>query len=301
MGQIASKNFYQIIHAMASIEINKATIEYSEYGRGESLIFVHGSTSDYRTWQPQLSDFSNNFRTINYSRRYHWPNEEIPEGADYAMQEHVQDLESLLRKLDATPAHLVGHSYGAFLCLLLAMKRPSLIRTLVLAEPPVLTLFTSNTPQPLELIKLFLSRPRTAMAILKLGIKGIEPAKKAAKQGDIEEVSRLMGNAILGQEFYNRLSESRREQIRANTIKAELLGSGFAPLEPAELREIEIPTLLVNGEKSPDFFHRFIDRIEELIPDTKRINIEDASHIMHEDNAEAFNRKVLKFLTGERA
>ncbi len=281
---------------MTSIRINNTSFEYSEYGNGEPVVLVHGSTSDYRTWQDQINDFSNHFRTITYSRRYHWPNEKIPEGADYRMSEHVNDLEILLQKLDAVPAHLIGHSYGAFLCLLLAIKNPSLIQTMVLAEPPVITLFVSNTPKPLELLTLFLKRPLTAIAILKLGMKGIEPAKKAAKRDDIEEVSRLMGRAILGEEFYNQLSESRREQVRVNTIKAELLGSGFAPLRPEELREIEIPTLLVNGEKSPNVFHQLSHRLKELLPHTKRVQIPNASHIMHEDNTEAYNKNVMSFL-----
>ena len=282
---------------MTSIRINNISLEYSEYGNGEPVVLVHGSTSDYRTWQDQINDFSNHFRTITYSRRYHWPNEKIPEGADYRMSEHVNDLEIMLQKMDAVPAHLIGHSYGAFLCLLLAIKNPSLIQTMVLAEPPVITLFVSNTPKPLELLTLFLKRPLTAIAILKLGMKGIEPAKKAAKRDDIEEVSRLMGRAILGEEFYNQLSESRREQVRVNTIKAELLGSGFAPLRPEELREIDIPTLLVNGEKSPNVFHHLSDRLEELLSHTKRVQIPNASHIMHEDNTEAYNKKVMSFLT----
>jgi hypothetical protein len=49
------------------------------------------------------------YRTIVYSRRFHWPNEAIREGTDYSMTEHVDDLRALLRSLDAAPAHLVGH------------------------------------------------------------------------------------------------------------------------------------------------------------------------------------------------
>ena len=38
------------------------------------------------------------------------------------MPAHVDDLNALHHTLDAVPAHLVGHSYGAFLCLLLAIR-----------------------------------------------------------------------------------------------------------------------------------------------------------------------------------
>ncbi len=48
------------------------------------------------------------------------------------------DLAVLLKALGAYPAHVVGHSYGAYTALILAMKHPELVRSLVLAEPPLL-------------------------------------------------------------------------------------------------------------------------------------------------------------------
>ena len=203
----------------------------SKAAAGEPLVLVHGSASDYRTWHAQRDAFAKRFRVITYSRRYHWPNEPILEGADYSMAEHVGDLRALLRSLGTTPAHLVGHSYGAFVCLLLAIESPHLVRTLVLAEPPVITLFVSNTPKPLELLKLLVTRPRTAAAIIKLGAMGLGPATAAAERGDMEEVMRLFGTAALGREVYQRMSDERKEQVRVNLIKAEFLGSGFPPLE----------------------------------------------------------------------
>ena len=76
---------------------------------------------------------------------------------------------------------------------LLAVKEPELVRTLVLAEPPVITLFVSNTPKPLELLKLLATRPRTAIAIMKFGAKGIAPATAAAKRDEAKKAMRLFG------------------------------------------------------------------------------------------------------------
>lgn len=277
-------------------EIDGTQFEYFEDGSGEPLVFVHGSASDYRTWQFQRDEFAKRFRTIVYSRRYHWPNELISEGADYSMAEHVDDLEATLRSLDATPAHLIGHSYGALVCLLLAMRAPHLVRTLVLAEPPAITLFVSNTPKPLEILKLLVSRPRTAVAIIKLGAMGLGPATTAARRDDMEGAMRLFGTAALGREAYRRLSEARKEQVRANLIKAEFLGSGFPPLEAQQLRGVRSPTLLMTGQSSPRVFHRLADRLEELLPHTERAGIPAASHIMHEDNDPAYNDAVFSFI-----
>jgi pimeloyl-ACP methyl ester carboxylesterase len=285
---------------LTSITQNGYHFEYVERGSGEPVVLVHGSASDYRTWQAQQDEFAQHFRTIRYSRRYHWPNDKIIEGADYSMTEHVEDLRALLRSLNATPAHLVGHSYGAFVCLLLAMREPGLVQTLALAEPPAITLFVSNQPKPAEILRLLVSRPRTAIAILNFGSRGVTPATEALQQDDRETALRLFGRATLGREAFDRLSKSRFDQVRDNFIKAELLGSGFAPLNAGELRTLQVPTLLLNGQESPRLFHRLMDRVEELLPHARRVEIPSAGHIMHEDNPAAYNEAVLSFLTAHR-
>ena len=283
---------------MTTFDVNGYTFKYIEDGKGEPAVLVHGSASDYRTWQAQQDHFANDFRTITYSRRYHWPNEPIPEGADYVMAEHVQDLEALLCHLDAAPAHLVGHSYGALICLELAMQAPERVRSLVLAEPPAVTLFVSNSPRPLELLKLLVTRPRTAVGIIKFGAKGIDPATAALERNDTAEALRIFGKASLGDATFRTLSEARLQQARANFIKAELLGSGFPPLHDEQLRSIQAPTLLLCGQSSPRLWHRLTGRLQELLPRTERTEIPGASHIMHEDNAAAYNAVVLSFLSG---
>jgi non-heme chloroperoxidase len=285
---------------MARLHIDGASFEYVDGGSGEPVVFVHGSCSDHRTWQRQQDEFSKRFRAVTYSRRYHWPNERIHGGIDYSMTEQVDDLQTLLRSLDTAPAHLVGHSYGAFLCLLLAVRQPALVRTLVLAEPPVLPLFVSIPPGPAEILKLLASRPRTALAIMKFGATGIGPATAAFKRNDMESGMRHFGIAVLGRDVYCRLDASRLEQTRANLIRAELLGSGFAPLSSDQVRSVEAPTLLVTGQRSPGLFHRLTDRLEELLPHAERIEVPAASHLMHEENASAYNTAVQSFLATHR-
>ncbi|MEJ2720791.1 MAG: alpha/beta hydrolase [bacterium] len=287
---------------MASVDINGARLEYFEDGRGDPLVLVHGSASDYRTWHLQRGEFAEHFRVITYSRRYHWPNAPIEKDADYSMAGHVSDLLELLHFLGTRSVHLVGHSYGAYLCLVLATKEQRLVSSLVLAEPPAITLFVSDPPKPLELLKLLATRPRTAAAIIKFGAKGVAPASKAFRSGDIETGIRTFGDAVFGRGRYRKLPESRKAQVHDNiaNVEAELLGSGFMPLDTDQIRNIEIPTLLVNGEESIDLFHRLTDRLEELLPHTERVEIPGASHMMHENNASAYNAAVLAFIRKHR-
>jgi pimeloyl-ACP methyl ester carboxylesterase len=285
---------------MAGRNVNGAQLEVVERGDGDPVVLVHGSASDYRTWQSQLDDLGDDYRVIAYSRRYHWPNAPIPDDADYSMREHVDDLAALLGSIDASPVHLIGHSYGAFVALLLALRAPGSVRTLVLAEPPVITLFVSNEPRAAEILRLLVTRPRSALAIMSFGATGLRPATVAARRGDMEEAMRTFGRAVLGAETYDGLSPARREQSNANAIRAEFLGSGFPSLDDDELGQMRAPTLLIGGQRSRPLFHRLLDRLEELLPRCERIEIPAASHNIHEDNAPAYTEAVRSFLSAHQ-
>ena len=281
---------------MHSIALNGYQFQAIKNGAGAPLVFVHGSASDYRTWHRQQKALANEYATLAYSRRYHWPNQPIAEGDDYAMTQHVEDLESILNSLDSGPVHLVGHSYGALVCLLLAIKNPRLIRSLVLAEPPAFTMYVSDPPKPMEMVKLFLTRPQTAGALVKLWVSGMGPATTAMESNNKEKAMEAFGKAALGSHAYAGLSEARKEQIRANLIRAEFVGSGFPPLDQEKIRHIKVPTLLISGHHSPRLFHHLLDRLHELIPHSERSVIREASHIMHEDNAADYNAAIRSFL-----
>jgi pimeloyl-ACP methyl ester carboxylesterase len=281
-----------------SVPVGDADLAVVERGSGEPVIFVHGGISDWRTWRPQLEGLSGRWRTIAYSRRYHWPNEPIPEGADYVMTPHVRDLATLIRSLGAAPAHLVGNSWGAFVCLMLARREPELVRSLVLEEPPVIPLFVSTPPRPTELLRVLLTRPRTALGILDFGARIAGPATEAFRRGDDREALRRFVYGVLGREAYEALPEERKEQMSQNLrpLRAVFLGSGFEPFSDADVRAVRAPTLLLTGERSPAFMRRLTDRVEELLPDVRRVEIRGASHAMHEEQPAAVNRAIAEFL-----
>ena len=278
------------------MNVRGAALAFEEAGKGDPVVFVHGSVSDLRTWAYLLPRFAGGYRAIAYSRRHHWPNAPIPPAADYDMREHAADLEAFLRTADAFPAHLVGHSYGAYTALLLALEKPSAARSLILAEPPALPLLVSVPPRPGDLLRLMVTRPRAALAVLKFVGLGVGPATAFLKRGDPESAIRAFGRAVLGRRVFEGLSEDRRAWVRDNLIEAEFLGSGFPALDEARLRRLRTPTLLLGSANSPGLFELILDRLEELIPGVERAEIADASHIMHEDNPEAFLRITSEFL-----
>jgi pimeloyl-ACP methyl ester carboxylesterase len=283
--------------------VNGATLAYREVGRGEPVVFVHGTASDLRTWEQQWPVLGRSHRAIAYSRRFARPNADISRDDDDPMLTHVEDLAQFLRAVDAAPAHVVGHSWGAFVSLLAAARHPELIRSLVLAEPPALTLFVSTPPRPSELLRLFMTRPRTAMAILKFGAGTIARAESAFRAGRDDDAMQIFARGVLGKEAFEATSTARKEQMRENlgAARAQLLGAGFPPLADDEVRSIGMPVLLMTGEDSPAVFLRVCDRLEELLPHAKRIEIPGGTHSMHEQNPTAVNAAIAAFIERSRA
>jgi pimeloyl-ACP methyl ester carboxylesterase len=235
---------------------------------------------------------------VAFSCRYYYPNEAISGDADLSLDTLVDDLAGFLGALHLAPAHLVGASNGAFACLLLALRQPKLVRTLVLAEPPVLPLLgVSVPPSPLELLKLLARDPKTGMAVIKFGARGIGSARRAFARGDDERGLQMFTTAVLGREAVANMTALARQQMHDNVtpFKARLR-AGFPTFSETDARSIETPTLLVTGDNSAPVLHRITDRLERSMPRVERVDIRNASHLMYEDNAEAFNDAVLDFL-----
>ena len=212
-------------------KVNGTTLAYREQGEGEPVVFAHGGISDLRVWDHQLPAVGESYRAISYSRRYARPNEDIAPGAPDPWEPHVDDMAAFLQEIGAAPAHLVGNSQGAFICLLTAMKYPEVVRSLVLEEPPVIPLFLSVPPRPMEVLRLFATRPRTAIALVGFVNGTLGPVKKALERDDDDEALRLFLTSVLGREFYERLPEESVQRARENfsTFRAFLLADTEFP------------------------------------------------------------------------
>ncbi|MGI8731529.1 MAG: alpha/beta fold hydrolase [Solirubrobacteraceae bacterium] len=283
---------------LCTAQIPGAELAYREAGEGEPVILVHGTGSDIRCWEAQVPVLSGGHRVIAYSRRYAPPNVDIPAGADDRMHPHVDDLLAFMDAIDAAPAHLVGHSWGAFIALLAALRRPDRVRSLVLAEPPVVSLFLSNPPRPGEVARVLARRPRTGLALLRFAGGTLAPVQKALRRGDDEGAMQRFVDGVIGPAGLARLPEGRLEQARDNvaTFRAQMLGAGFPPLSEDDVRSVRAPTLLLTGRDSPAFLLRLSDAPERLLPDARRAEVPAASHAMQEENPGAFNAAVVEFL-----
>ncbi len=172
------------------------------------------------------------------------------------------------------------------------------MRSVVAAEPPILPLLgVSVPPTPWQLLRLLVTDPVTGVKLVRFGAKVIGPARRALERGDDQLGLDTFVAGVLGERAFAELPDAIYQQARDNVaaFKAQLL-AGFPEFAAADARQITAPTLLITGESSSPVLHAVTDRLARLLPESERVDFEDASHLMYLDRPEAFNRAVLGFL-----
>lgn len=298
--QLATVRGLPVPSDVRTVEIEGATVAYRESGTGEPVVFVHGSISDLTTWDAQIPAIGSGYRAIAYSRRYAWPNDDLPTGEPDLIGRHVTDLLAFLRAVDARPAHVVGNSFGAVVALTAAIREPSAVRSLVLEEPALAALVVGAPPTPRRILRSLVRRPLLTLSMLRFGATTLLPATRLAHRLDVDQSIAAFARGVLGNQEYAALPEKIRRHMTANSgthLGQLLAGGGFEPISEAEIRSVTTPALLVRGARSPGNFRRLAHLTASLLPDAREVDIPDASHGMHFENPSAVNTAILSFLT----
>ena len=279
------------------VAVNGVELACSQRGAGEPVVFVHGGLSDIDYMESIAARFADQFRAIAYSRRFAWPNPPLADSVQDPIATHVTDLAELLSSLAGAPAHVVGHSWGASVCLLLAATRPELVRTLTLIEPEVFAVFTGSPPSVGKILHLTVTRPRVAWIVIRAAA-GAQPIRNAYRRGHDQEAVRLAINWINGFDAFSELSQADRTHVLANVAfsRAGAL-AGPVKLSAEDARRIDSPTLLVVGERSPKVMRLSVAELNGLIKRSEVCVIPNASHGMISQNPGALDAAIRSFMS----
>jgi pimeloyl-ACP methyl ester carboxylesterase len=112
------------------VQLGEVRAWYAEHGDGEPLALLHPGGADARAWAPNLDALAAHFHVYTPERRGHGRTADLEGPFSYELM--ARDTVAFLEQVAGGPAHLVGHSAGANVALLVALRRPDLVRRLVL-------------------------------------------------------------------------------------------------------------------------------------------------------------------------
>ena len=274
---------WELPAGVRAVQVNGYEMAYVERGAGVPLILVHGSLIDYRSWVAQMEPFGASYRTISVSLRHHYPERWNGSGEDFSIRQHGEDLASFIKRLDSGPVHLVGHSRGGDVALRIAKTHPELLRSLVLVDPA-----------PLDTLM-----PRTAAgdAAAVRRKEQITGALARFQKGNIDGGLEFFLDLNIAPGTWKNTAEPQKQVWRDNAWSLKSLeADAKEPFTCADASKINLPVLLVSGEKSPPVFGLMLNALQPCFPRQERVTISNASHIMHRSHSQAFNAAVFGFL-----
>lgn len=105
-------------------------LSYTEKGKGEPLILLHGNGENSTYFVNQIDYFSKTYRVIAIDTRGHGKS---PRGeAPFTIQQFAEDLHEFMDEQSIDQANLLGFSDGANIALVFALKYQERVRSLIL-------------------------------------------------------------------------------------------------------------------------------------------------------------------------
>lgn len=200
------------------------------------VVFLHGSASSPRQWQPYMERFALRYRAvapplIGYGLGSDWR-----PGSAVSLEREAALLEPWLY-LASEGAHLVGHSYGAAVALHAALRYPGRVRSTVAYEPVLFNLLAGEPG---------VRREAASISALR------EAVKRYCTAGDFTASARVFVDYWSGHGAWDRLPPDRQQAVamRMPKVDAEFDGMLTEATALAGYREVRAPVLCLYGSQT---------------------------------------------------
>ena len=257
---------------MNQILYKNTKISYSDTGKGNAVVLLHGFLENQTMWQDLVPELRQKNRIITIDLLGHGNTECL--GYVHSMEDNAEAVQAVLTKLRIRKATFVGHSMGGYVALAYAELYPESMRALVLLNS------TSNAD----------SEERKANR---------DRAIKAVKK-DYTTFIRLSIANLFSPDNRERLIDEI-EKVKLEALKTPLQGV-VASLEGMKIRKdrevllhlTPYPKMLILGKNDPVLiYENALEQIEETA--VKLVTLPDG-HMSHIENREQLKTVLLDFL-----
>jgi pimeloyl-ACP methyl ester carboxylesterase len=231
-------------------------------GNGPPLLFLHGGLNYFDGTFSKQKAFFSSFRTvIGVDQRGHGHSPD--NGHAFSYREMADDTALLIRELHLGPADVVGLSDGGNVGLLLARHYPDTVRRLVISGANIRGDYDG------------------VLAYLRFRLMSTE------------QFTDSLPSTL--QRDYARVSPDSAAHWRTVVAKSKELWSTWVVIEPADLRAIHIPVLVMAGDRDVIPLDHTIE-IYRALPLGQLGILPGTGHETPSDRSDEFNRLTKEFL-----
>ena len=269
---------------MTSVEVAGTSLWHVVDGSGPPILVCHGGLGlDHVLYRATLGRLAADHRVIWYDHRGNGRSGRPPLDS-ITIEQLADDAAALLEHLGVGPAVVLGHSYGGFVALELALRHPGSVAGLVLVATGPGQLGTDEVegedgegpPLPEPLAAAFASAPTT--------------------DGEM----RTTFEAVLPHYVHRADPQVLLDALQDAVVSVDAMGRGFEVLAGwsavDRLARIAVPTLVVGGRRDPLTSWPQQVRIAKRVPGATLVLLDEASHLVWLDDPTGFWAAVDAFL-----
>ena len=257
---------------------------------GESkpvVVFLHGSASSPRQWQPYLERFALRYRAVAPPLTGYGLSSEWRPGSTVSLAREAALLEPWLY-LTSEGAHLVGHSYGAAVALQAALRYPGRVRSVAAYEPVLFNLLAGD--------------PGTRRQAASIGALR-DAVKRACAAGDFAAAGRVFIDYWSGEGAWDRLASDRQQAValRMPKVDAEFDGVLAEPTPLAAYREVRAPVLCLYGSQTRTAARRVAQLLWTTLGRADLMELPGAGHLGPVTHADKVGGLVQRYIDAHSA
>jgi pimeloyl-ACP methyl ester carboxylesterase len=259
---------------MPYFQSHSGKIYYEDVGKGNTIVFIHGWTLDFRMWQPQVDFFKSNYRCINIDLNGYGGSSIPKNNYDYS-----ETLHELIEYLHLQKFSIIGLSMGAYICLNYAIKHQSGLSKLVLLSP------TIPGVQFSEKFNAYL-----------------EEIYSAGMVGNLDQAKKLW----LDSPIFATLKNNHPENfLLLSCMIKDYTGWDISSVAPTEVEaknnlsdlvKLNVPTFVITGELDGSDFINNGQLLVKTLPQVKLESVKKSSHLVNLEFPNIVNKLIADFL-----
>ena len=274
------------------IEVNRIDVHYKESAPTSptcNVILLHGFGASTFSWRDTVPGLGDRCRVVAFDRPGFGLTERLMPGdwdgdGPYSPTAQADLTVALMDQLGMQRAVVVGHSAGAGVAVLVAARHPERVSGLVLEDPAVVV--NGGTPGWIApLLRTLQARRVGPLFVRRFAGAGSDSLIRGAYADP-----GLVTEPILA---------GYRRPLQAEEWDRGLWELTVAPRpdDPADaLPDLEMPVLVIWGEKDSFVSPEDNRRTADLIPGSQAISLPEVGHIPHEEVPAAFETLIFRFL-----
>jgi pimeloyl-ACP methyl ester carboxylesterase len=285
-------------------EVNGMRLHYVSKGQGKLLMFVHGFPEFWYEWKNQLEEFGRDYQAVAPDMRgYNLSSK--PEGLDaYTTEPLVEDLRALAEHLGHRKFILIAHDWGGAVAWNFASRHPDWLEKLIIINAPHMGVFARELAQnPVQQessqYMLFFRSPEAEKGLSANNYAGLW---QALTSGDIptaftdEDRERYIEAWSQPGALTGGLNYYRAAALAPPKLGEEAAGVVQAGAASKESLMINVPTLVIWGEKDTALRTGNLEGLDEYVPDLTIARIPDGSHWVVHEQPERVNALIREFI-----